>query len=69
MNTQNNPFDSLMPPAMAHKAEEVGVYKATKHPLQSFFLAVAQVAVLQQHNYFVTGLLFMQVTLLVLYSL
>ncbi|MDP2544157.1 formate transporter FocA [Photobacterium damselae subsp. piscicida] len=40
MNNQNNPFDSLMPPAMAHKAEEVGVYKATKHPLQSFFLAI-----------------------------
>ncbi|WP_305464079.1 formate transporter FocA [Photobacterium leiognathi] len=37
---ENNPFDSLMPPAMAHKAEEVGVYKATKHPLQSFFLAI-----------------------------
>ena len=40
MKMETNPFDSLMPPAMAHKAEEVGVYKATKHPLQSFFLAI-----------------------------
>lgn len=40
MKTENNPFDALMPPDMAHKAEEVGVYKATKNPLQSFFLAI-----------------------------
>lgn len=40
MHTENNPFDALMPSAMAHKAEEVGVYKATKNPIQSFYLAI-----------------------------
>lgn len=40
MKTDVNPFDALLPPAMAHKAEDVGVYKATKKPLQSFFLAI-----------------------------
>lgn len=40
MKNELNTFDSLMPPEMARKAEEVGVYKATKNPLQSFFLAI-----------------------------
>ncbi len=40
MQPENNPFDALMPAAMAHKAEEVGVNKATKNPLQSFYLAI-----------------------------
>jgi formate transporter len=29
-----------MPAAMAHEAEEVGVNKATKNPIQSFYLAI-----------------------------
>ncbi|MGL5251356.1 MAG: formate transporter FocA [Vibrionaceae bacterium] len=37
---ETNPFDALLPPAMADKAENVGVYKATKKPLQTFFLAI-----------------------------
>ncbi|NIF20695.1 formate transporter FocA [Candidatus Pantoea multigeneris] len=36
----NNPFNLLLPPAMAKVAEETGVYKATKHPLTTFFLAI-----------------------------
>ena len=40
MNSELNPFDALLPPAMARKAEDVGVYKATKKPLQSFILAI-----------------------------
>ncbi|WP_102319181.1 formate transporter FocA [Enterovibrio norvegicus] len=40
VKTQTNPFDALMPPAMAQKAEDVGVYKATKAPFQSFILAI-----------------------------
>ncbi|AUX92959.1 formate transporter FocA [Mixta gaviniae] len=39
MNT-DNPFNLLLPPAMAKVAEEAGVYKATKHPLTTFFLAI-----------------------------
>ena len=34
------PFDALMPPEMAKRAEDVGVAKATKRPRQSFMLAV-----------------------------
>lgn len=39
MNT-DNPFNLLLPQAMAKVAEEAGVYKATKHPLITFFLAI-----------------------------
>lgn len=35
-----NPFDMLLPADMAKVAEDVGVYKATKHPLKTFFLAI-----------------------------
>ncbi|BDH46493.1 formate transporter FocA [Salmonella enterica subsp. enterica serovar Choleraesuis] len=35
-----NPFDLLLPNAMAKIAEEAGVYKATKHPLKTFYLAI-----------------------------
>ncbi|MCE0557655.1 MULTISPECIES: formate transporter FocA [unclassified Motilimonas] len=41
METQKNPFDSLMPTEMAKKAEEVGIYKATKNPFQSLVLAIS----------------------------
>jgi formate transporter len=34
-------FDSLLPPAMARKAEELGVVKATKDPVTAFALAVS----------------------------
>lgn len=40
MQSENNPFDALMPAEMAHKAEEMGVNKATKDPVQSFYLAI-----------------------------
>ncbi|NRA83998.1 MAG: formate/nitrite transporter family protein [Gammaproteobacteria bacterium] len=40
MNTPSNRFNALIPQAMADKAEEVGVVKATKDPLQSFYLAI-----------------------------
>lgn len=36
----DNPFDLLLPAAMAKVAEEAGVYKATKQPLTTFFLAI-----------------------------
>lgn len=36
----DNPFDLLLPPAMAKVAEDAGVYKATKHPLTTFYLAI-----------------------------
>lgn len=36
----DNPFNLLLPQAMAKVAEEAGVYKATKHPLITFFLAI-----------------------------
>ena len=36
----DNPFDLLMPAAMAKVAEEAGVYKASKPPLTTFFLAI-----------------------------
>ncbi|XBS71072.1 formate transporter FocA [Acerihabitans sp. KWT182] len=36
----DNPFDLLLPAAMAKVAEEAGVYKATKHPAKTFFLAI-----------------------------
>ncbi|TKI07488.1 formate transporter FocA [Martelella alba] len=36
----DNPFDLLLPAAMAKVAEETGVYKATKHPAKTFFLAI-----------------------------
>jgi len=36
----DNPFDLLLPAAMAKVAEDVGVYKATKHPLTTFYLAI-----------------------------
>ncbi|WP_127956849.1 formate transporter FocA [Serratia microhaemolytica] len=37
----DNPFDMLLPAAMAKVAEDAGVYKATKHPLKTFYLAIA----------------------------
>ncbi len=40
MNIEKNPFEALLPVAMAHKAKEMGVYKATRNPLQSFYLAI-----------------------------
>ncbi len=36
----DNPFNLLLPAAMAKVAEDAGVYKATKHPLTTFFLAI-----------------------------
>lgn len=36
----DNPFDLLLPAAMAKVAEEAGVYKATKQPMTTFFLAI-----------------------------
>lgn len=36
----DNPFDLLLPAAMAKVAEDAGVYKATKHPLTTFYLAI-----------------------------
>ncbi|PKH24286.1 formate transporter FocA [Enterobacterales bacterium CwR94] len=36
----DNPFNLLLPQAMAKVAEDAGVYKATKHPLTTFFLAI-----------------------------
>lgn len=36
----DNPFDMLLPAAMAKIAEDAGVYKATKHPLKTFYLAI-----------------------------
>lgn len=40
MSTENNPFDALIPKAMARKAEDVGVTKINSAPLQSFILAI-----------------------------
>jgi len=34
------PFDLLLPSEMAKVAEDAGVYKATKHPFTTFFLAI-----------------------------
>ncbi|WP_445612196.1 formate transporter FocA [Hafnia alvei] len=36
----DNPFDLLLPAAMAKVAEDAGVYKATKQPLKTFYLAI-----------------------------
>ncbi|RWR02028.1 formate transporter [[Pantoea] beijingensis] len=36
----DNPFILLLPAAVAKVAEEAGVYKATKRPLTTFFLAI-----------------------------
>ncbi|MDF7647973.1 formate transporter FocA [Erwiniaceae bacterium L1_54_3] len=36
----DNPFNALLPAAMAKVAEDAGVYKATKNPLTTFFLAI-----------------------------
>ncbi|ATA21470.1 formate transporter [Gibbsiella quercinecans] len=36
----DNTFDLLLPAAMAKVAEDAGVYKATKHPLKTFYLAI-----------------------------
>ncbi|VEA72884.1 Formate channel 1 [Serratia rubidaea] len=36
----DNPFDLLLPAAMAKVAEDAGIYKATKHPLKTFYLAI-----------------------------
>ena len=36
----DNPFDLLLPAAMAKVADDAGVYKATKHPLKTFYLAI-----------------------------
>lgn len=36
----DNPFDLLLPPAAAKVAEEAGVYKASKRPTTTFFLAI-----------------------------
>ncbi|MFU9137734.1 formate transporter FocA [Erwinia tasmaniensis] len=35
-----NPFELLLPSEMAKVAEEAGVYKASKHPFTTFFLAI-----------------------------
>lgn len=35
-----NPFDLILPSEMAKVAEEAGVYKATKKPFDTFFLAI-----------------------------
>lgn len=35
-----SPFDLLIPSEMAKVAEDAGVYKATKHPFTTFFLAI-----------------------------
>lgn len=36
----DNPFDLILPAATAKIAEDAGVYKATKHPLKTFYLAI-----------------------------
>lgn len=36
----DNPFDLILPAAMAKVAEDAGVYKATKQPQKTFFLAI-----------------------------
>lgn len=36
----DNPFNLLLPAAMAKVAEDAGIYKATKHPFTTFFLAI-----------------------------
>jgi formate transporter len=36
----DNPFNLLLPAAMAKVAEEAGIYKATKHSFTTFFLAI-----------------------------
>ncbi|PEI03168.1 formate transporter FocA [Pantoea agglomerans] len=36
----DNPFNLLLPSAMAKVAEEAGIYKATKNPFTTFFLAI-----------------------------
>lgn len=36
----DNPFNLLLPAAMAKVAEDAGIYKATKHPFTTFFLAL-----------------------------
>ncbi|MBJ2063924.1 formate transporter FocA [Serratia odorifera] len=36
----DNPFDLLLPAATAKVAEDAGVYKATKQPLKTFYLAI-----------------------------
>ncbi|AUH01141.1 formate transporter FocA [Pectobacteriaceae bacterium CE70] len=36
----DNPFTLLLPAAMAKAAEDAGVYKATKQPLTTFYLAI-----------------------------
>ena len=39
MKTDNH-FNLLLPAAMAKVAEDAGIYKATKHPFTTFFLAI-----------------------------
>ena len=46
----DNPFDLLLPAAMAKVAEEAGVYKATKHPLKTFYLRLPPVFSSQSHS-------------------
>lgn len=36
----DNPFNLLLPAAMAKVAEDTGAYKATRYPLTTFFLAI-----------------------------
>jgi formate transporter len=36
----DNPFNLLLPAEMAKVAEDAGIYKATKHPFTTFFLAI-----------------------------
>lgn len=36
----DNPFSLLLPAAVAKVAEDAGTYKATKHPLTTFYLAI-----------------------------
>lgn len=37
---KDSPFALLLPAAMAQFAEDAGVYKATKQPLKTFYLAI-----------------------------
>ncbi|SDJ83650.1 formate transporter FocA [Aliiruegeria lutimaris] len=41
MDMQHQPFDPILPPEMAKKAEDLGVAKATKRPRNAFALAIS----------------------------
>lgn len=51
----DNPFDLLLPAAMAKVAEEAGVYKATKHPLKTFYLAITAGVFIQLPCFYITA--------------